>query len=44
MRNKQAVEIAGNLLMLNALTIEQIAEATKLPVETVRELADQKTA
>lgn len=38
--SKKAVETAENLLEMNILSFEQIAQATSLPVEKVRELAE----
>jgi len=36
---ENAVETAKNLIKMGLLTFEQIAQATKLPVEQVKELA-----
>ena len=36
---RQAIEDAENLLRMNVLTLEQIAQATSLPLEKVQELA-----
>ena len=38
---QNAVETAKNLLKMNLGTIEQIAKATELPVEKIRELAKE---
>ncbi len=40
-RNEKAIEAATNLLKMNLLTVEQIAEAQGLPVEKVLELKTQ---
>ncbi len=40
-KNDKAIEAAENLLKMNLLTIEQIAQAEGLPVEKVRELAEK---
>ena len=41
---KRAVEDAKRMITRGKLTLEEIAEDTDLPLETVRELAGQKTA
>ena len=40
-RNEKAIEAATNLLKMNLLTVEQIAQAAGLPVEKVLELKAQ---
>ena len=48
MRNETAretsLEIAKNLLLIGKLTCEEIAQATKLTVEEVKELDGKKSA
>ena len=41
---QKAVEAAINLLRMNALSLEQIAQAEELPLETVQELAEKIAA
>ena len=43
-RNEKAVRIAENLIAKGKLTIEEIAEATELPLDKIQELAGKKTA
>ncbi len=38
---RKAIEDAENLLKMNILTLEQIAQATSLPLEKVRELSEE---
>ena len=38
-KKETAIETANNLLKLNALSYEQIAQATGLPLEKIQELA-----
>ncbi len=37
----KSIETAENLLRMNVLTLEQIAQATSLPLEKVRELSEE---
>ncbi|MBQ1714301.1 MAG: hypothetical protein II030_07900, partial [Treponema sp.] len=38
---RKAIEDAENLLRMNVLSLEQIAQATSLPLEKVRELSEE---
>ena len=40
-RQDKALEAARNLLKMNLGTFEQISQATKLPLEAVRQLAEE---
>ena len=40
---KRAIETAVLLIQMGKLTLEEIAAATKLPLETVQSLAEGKT-
>ena len=43
-RNEKAVRIAENLIAKGKLSLEEIAEATELPLDKIQELAGKKTA
>ena len=41
---RNSIETALRLIAQGKLTLEEIAEGTSLPIETIQELAKQKTA
>jgi len=43
-RNEKAIRIALKMLERGKMTLEEIAEDTELPLETIQELAKKKTA
>lgn len=43
-RDEKAISIAKNLIEMGQMSLEQIAQATELPLEKIRDLASKKTA
>ncbi|MCM1047535.1 MAG: hypothetical protein NC433_03830 [Clostridiales bacterium] len=44
MRDDVRISIALNLIAMNKLSLEDIAESAELPLEKVKELAEKKSA